>query len=69
MTAGQKAAFTRAARNTARTNSPIGYQVAELVIQSGFNSRQVAAALGISDYQARGYISRVTKGDYANCRL
>ena len=69
MTAGQKAAVTRTARNAAKKNNPVGYKVALLVLRDGYNATQVAAALGISDYSARGHMTRVTRGDYSDCRL
>lgn len=69
MTAGQKAAFTRKARVNARSNYPIGYQVAELMANGTDKASSIVSALGITDYQARGYMTRVRRGDFDDCRL
>jgi len=69
MSAGQKAAFTRKARQNARANYPIGYQVAVLMANGADTASSIVSTLGLTDYQARGYMTRVRRGDFDDCRL
>ena len=69
MTPAQKSAHTRAARVAAKTENPIGYQVAQLYVTRGWNAIEIASHLGITNYQARGYMTRVSRGDFDSCRF
>ena len=70
LTAGQKSAFTRRARVAARTRSETGYRVAELMLRDHVTTADaIAETVGLTNYQARGYMSRVTAGDFNDCRL
>ena len=69
MTTANKAAFTRKQRREAKLRSPIGYSVAKLMAKGTLTSESIAFILGLSDYQARGYMTRVTRGDFINCRF
>lgn len=70
MNPGQKAAFTRRARIQAQERTQTGYRVAELMLREDITSAAgIASNLGITNYQARGYMARVTAGDFADCRL
>jgi len=69
MTPSQKGAYTRSQRSAMRTASPVGYQVAQLYLGKGWNALEISAHLGISNYQARGYMSRVSQGDFDSCRF
>ena len=66
--AARKAVETRNARKAMQAKYPIGYEVAKLASQ-GFLSRYIAEKLFISEYQARGYMTRVTRGEYNSCNF
>jgi len=69
MSPAQKGAYTRGIRTAARTASPVGYQVAELFITKGWNAAEISSHLGITNYQARGHMTRVSQGDFDSCRF
>ena len=69
MTPAQKSAHTRAVRAAAKTNNPIGYQVAQLYVSKGWSAAEIATHLGITNYQARGHMTRVSRGDFDSCRF
>ena len=69
MTPAQKGAYTRSVRAEARKSSPIGDKVAQLYLTKGWNAAQIASHLGITDYQARGHMTRATQGDFDSCRF
>ena len=70
LTPGQKSAYTRRARVAAQARSAIGYQVATLMLKDNVTTASaIADTVGLTNYQARGYMSRVTAGDFNDCRL
>ena len=69
MTPAQKGAYTRSARAAARQANPVGYQVAQLYLTKGWNAAQISSHLGITNYQARGHMTRVSQGDFDSCRF
>lgn len=67
--AARKAVATRSARREMKNKYPVGYAVATLRIRDGLTASEIAQSLHITEYQARGYLTRVTRGEFASCNL
>lgn len=68
MTTGQRAAYTRNARQRLMTSNPVAYRAIK-AFSDGLSTEGVATECGISIERARGYRAALTRGAYSDCRF